>query len=87
MVTHQIFVENIKCDGCVANIKENLLQMKGVTGVEVYKNDHKVCISGIALEKLDLVNKLTDLGYPQKGGNNLFSKARSFVSCTVDKFS
>lgn len=87
MVTHQFFVENIKCDGCVANIKESLLQMKGVTAVEVDKNDHKVCVSGIALEKQDLVNRLAGLGYPQKGGNNLFSKARSFVTCTVDKFS
>lgn len=87
MVTYQIFVENIKCDGCVAKIKENLLPMNGVTAVEVYKDEHKVCVSGIAIEKQDLVNKLTDLGYPQKGGNNLFSKARSFVTCTMEKFS
>lgn len=87
MVTHQIFVENIKCEGCVANIKENLQQIKGVTAVEVYRGEQKVCVSGIALEKQELVKKLAALGYPEKGGNNFFSKARSLVTCTVDKFS
>lgn len=87
MVIHRIFVENIKCDGCVANIKENLQQMKGVTAVEVYKQEHKVCVSGITLEKQELVKKLSDLGYPEKGSNNLFSKVKSFATCTIDKFS
>ena len=87
MVTYQIFVENIKCNGCVANIKEGLLPMKGVIAVEVYKNEYKVCVTGIALEKQDLVDKLAALGYPEKGGNNLVSKARSFVTCTIEKFS
>ncbi len=87
MVTHQIFVENIKCDGCVASIKENLQQMKGVTAVEVYKGEQKVCVSGITLEKQELVKKLAELGYPEKGENNFFSKAKSFVTCTVEKFS
>ena len=87
MVTHQIFVENIKCEGCVVNIKEHLQQIKGVTAVEVYKDEQKVCVSGIALEKQELVKKLAALGYPEKGANNFFSKARSLVTCTVDKFS
>jgi copper chaperone CopZ len=87
MVTHQIFAENIKCDGCVASIKEGLFKMKGVIAVEVDKAIHKVCVTGIALEKKDLVDKLSSLGYPEKGGNNIFSKARSFVACTMEKLS
>lgn len=86
MVTHRIFAENIKCDGCIANIKEGLLQMKGVMAVDVFKEEGKVCITGIALEKQELINKLSSLGYPEKGGNNLFSRAKSFVTCKMDKF-
>ena len=87
MVTHQIFVENIKCNGCIVNIKEGLLSMKGVIAVEVYKNEYKVCVTGIALEKQDLIDKLANLGYPKMGVNNLLSKAKSFVTCTMDRFS
>lgn len=86
MVTHQVFAENIKCDGCVDKIKEGLLQMKGVIAVDVFKEEGKVCITGIALEKQKIINKLSALGYPEKGGNNLFSRARSFVTCKMDKF-
>ena len=87
MITHQIFAENIKCNGCIEIIKEGLLTMKGVIAVEVDKDTQKVCVTGIMLEKKDLVDTLSSLGYPEKGHNNLFSKARSFVTCTLDKIS
>ena len=87
MTTHQIFVENIKCEGCMNSIKTALLKNKGVTAVEIHKVDDKVCVTGIAIEKESMVSQLLSLGYPEKGNNSLLSKARSFVSCAVGNMS
>ncbi|MBU7571681.1 MAG: heavy-metal-associated domain-containing protein [Flavobacterium sp.] len=86
MTTHQIFVENIKCGGCMNSIKTALLKLRGVTAVEIFKDEDKVCVSGIAVEKDTLIAKLSSLGYPEKGNNNFISKAKSFVSCAVGKY-
>ncbi len=86
MTTHQIFVENIKCAGCMNTIKTALLKLKGVTAVEIFKEEDKVCVSGIAVEKEMVLAKLSSLGYPQKGNNNLLNKAKSFVSCAVGRY-
>jgi copper chaperone CopZ len=86
MTTHQIFVENIKCGGCMNSIKTALLKLSGVTAVEIFKEEDKVCVSGIAVEKDTLIAKLSSLGYPEKGNNNFISQAKSFVSCAVGKY-
>lgn len=87
MISHQIMAENIKCDGCVAKIKEAIMPLQGVTAVEVSKEEGKVCISGIAIEKKDMVKKLAELGYPEKGHNGFISKAKSYLTCQMEKFS
>ena len=67
-------------------IKTALLKLKGVTAVEIFKEEDKVCVSGIAVEKEVVLAKLSSLGYPQKGNNNLLNKAKSFVSCAVGRY-
>ena len=86
MTTHQIFVENIICSGCMNSIKTALLKSKGVTAVEIYKEEDKVCVTGIAIDRERLVSQLSSLGYPEKGNNSLLSKAKSLVSCAVGNF-
>jgi copper chaperone len=86
MTTHQIFVENIKCGGCMNSIKTALLKLSGVMAVEIFKDEDKVCVSGITVEKEKVVTKLSSLGYPEKGNNNFLSKAKSYVSCAVGKY-
>ena len=68
------------------SIKTALLKLRGVTAVEIFKDEDKVCVSGIAVEKEVVLAKLSSLGYPQKGNNNLISKAKSFVSCAVGRY-
>ena len=87
MTTHQIFVENIKCNGCINSIKVALLKNKGVTAVEIHKEEDKVCVTGIGIERENFVKQLASLGYPEKGNNSLLSKAKSFVSCAVGNMS
>jgi copper chaperone len=86
MTTHQIFVENINGAGCMNTIKSAMLKLKGVTAVEILKDEDKVCVSGIAVEKEVVLAKLSSLGYPQKGSNTLMNKAKSFVSCAVGRY-
>ena len=86
MITFQIFVENIKCGGCINSIKTALLKLKGVISVEVDKTADQISVTGIAIERIELVMKLAALGYPEKGNNNLISKAKSFVSCAVGRY-
>lgn len=85
MTTHQIFVENIKCDGCVSNIKSALQKIKGVVNVDVYKDKELVCVSGVALERQEMTAALSELGYPEKGNNSFFSKAKTYLRCAVGK--
>ena len=68
------------------SIKTALLKLRGVTAVEIFKDQDKVCVSGIAVEKETVVAKLSSLGYPEKGNNNFLSKAKSYISCAVGPY-
>ncbi len=86
MVTHQIHSLNIKCDGCVNTIQTELKKVNGVSGVIVSKTDGIVNVSGVAIDREQIVSKLHDIGYPEIGHNDFMSKAKSFITCTIDKF-
>lgn len=83
--TETLFVENIKCGGCMKSIKEALKKMVGIQEVEVYKEEEKVCIMGIGINRALLIEKLAAMGYPEKGNNTLMSKAKSYISCAAGK--
>jgi copper chaperone CopZ len=83
LTTHQVIVDNIKCEGCINTIKNNLFKLRGVTSVQVYKDSNKVCITGVAIDREEMISKLAALGYPEKGSNNIFRRAKSYVSCAV----
>jgi copper chaperone CopZ len=87
MTTLKIFVENIKYIGCINSIKTSLLKIKGVIDVNIFKGENKICITGVAVEREEMVTKLAFLGYPEKGNNSLFSKAESFISCVMGRVS
>ena len=87
MTSHQIFVENIKCRGSITSIKTALQKMKGVNAVEIFEGISKVCIIGVAIGREEMITKLASLGYPQKGGNSLLYRAKSFVNCWAGRIS
>jgi hypothetical protein len=51
--------------------------------VQVFKELNKVCITGVAIDREDMIGKLAALGYPETGNNNLFRRAKSYVSCAA----
>lgn len=66
METVELKLKNIKCDGCVANIKEALAAFNNIETVSVNKETGKVSIAGTSLQKKVLVDKLSAIGYPEK---------------------
>lgn len=84
MITHNIEVGNIKCGGCVNSIKTALLKLDGVQNVQIDKDAEIVTINGTA-DKNILVQELSKMGYPEKGNNDLFKRASSYLSCAIGK--
>jgi copper chaperone CopZ len=82
----QFEVENIKCGGCMNSIKTALLKLDGVTEVSIDKEIDTVTVTG-TINREDVVNKLNDLGYPEKGNNTLIRKAKSYVNCAIGRMS
>lgn len=83
LTTHQVIVDNIKCDGCINTIKNTLFKLRGVTSVQVFQELNKVCISGVAIDREEMISELAALGYPERGNNNIFQRAKSYVSCAI----
>lgn len=78
-----ITIQNLKCGGCATTIKNKVQQLEGVDAVEVDDVEGTVTVS--YLEKdvvLEVKRKLSALGYPEVDTkNDLFTQAKSFVSC------
>lgn len=85
METLEIFVENIKCGGCINGIKNALSAFPGVKSVEIILDEEKVIIQGDRLEKSVFVTKMDGMGYPEKGNNTFLKEAKSYVSCAIGK--
>src|SRR5690606_41415648 len=66
---HTIEVENIKCGGCMNSIKTALQQMEGVQEVNIDKDTETVTIESDS-DIEPFIQKLNDLGYPQKGNRS-----------------
>jgi copper chaperone CopZ len=80
----QFEVENIKCGGCRNSIKTALLKIDGVNGVDINKEIDIVLVTG-EVNRILIVDKLNDLGYPEKGNNTLVRKAKSYVNCAIGR--
>jgi len=87
MKTQEIFVENIKCGGCMTSIKQALEKIKGIAKVEIDKEEEKISLKGDKYKLREVIDSLNKMGYPQKGNNTLFKQAKSYVSCAIGKMS
>jgi copper chaperone CopZ len=87
MKTQEIFVENIKCGGCMTSIKQALEKIKGIAKVEIDKEEEKISLTGDHYKLSEVIDSLNFMGYPQRGDNTLFKQAKSYVSCAIGKMS
>ncbi len=66
-------------------IKSSLLTLHGVSAVNIIESEHKVCVSGIAIGREELLQQLRKIGYPEMGKNNILSRAKAFIICQLRK--
>jgi copper chaperone len=85
METLEIFVENIKCGGCMSGIKKAIGEFPGVKSVDINLEEEKITIQGKHLDRESYVKKMDDMGYPEKGNNTFLKEAKSYVSCAIGK--
>lgn len=79
-------VENIKCNGCMTTISNALLKINDVEHVAINEDLETITIDG-TIDREKVLQKLADLGYPEKGHNSIISKTKSYVSCAIGKIS
>jgi len=65
MQTEDFQVQNVKCGGCAANIQNGLAELNGIDKIDVDIESGHVTVSGEGLDRQQLVEKLTGLGYPE----------------------
>ena len=86
-----IEVENIKCGGCANSIRKQLLKDEAVTGVSVDVDEQTITVEAPSEMLISLIEKLHDMGYPERGTAHGFdaakTKAKSFVSCAIGRMS
>ena len=87
MKTQEIFIENIKCGGCMTSIKQALEKIKGIAKVEIDKEEEKISLTGDHYKLSELIDSLNFMGYPERGDNTIFKQAKSYVSCAIGKMS
>lgn len=84
-----IVVQNLKCGGCAATIKNKISELKGIENVAVNEEEGTVAFTypkeNVLLE---VKQKLAALGYPEMDAqNSLLTQAKSFVSCAAGRMS
>ena len=84
-----IIVQNLKCGGCASTITSKLSKIDNISDLKIDINDSKVSYNySNDAGALAVKDKLKALGYPSiEDTNSLTSKAKSFVSCAIGKFS
>jgi copper chaperone len=85
----RIEVENVKCGGCANSIRKGLLDVAGVSGVDVDIETGVVEVRADEALRADITRRLASMGYPETGSvqglQSAGAKAKSFVSCAVGR--
>ena len=84
-------IDNLKCGGCEKTVLKGLNALDGVTDVSVDHELQMVSLQADPALRASIVEKLQDMGYPEKGSIEGFeagvSNIKSYVSCAIGKMS
>ena len=84
-------INNLKCGGCEKTVLKGLNALDGVTDVSVDHELQMVSLHADPAMRAAIVEKLQDMGYPEKGSIEGFeagvSNIKSYVSCAIGKMS
>jgi copper chaperone len=81
-------VNNLKCGGCAATIRNNLINLEHIKEVVVNPATSSVTLTHNHPIDNDIVREvMAKIGYPLVGDDNsILQKAKSYVSCAVGRF-
>lgn len=84
-----LYLQNLKCNGCAKTIINKLNTLKGISSVVVNVEESSVSFEYLQESNLESAKTiLMQNGYPEVGiENSITTKAKSFVSCAVGKMS
>lgn len=85
-MTHNLYVENIKCSGCAHSIETSLSKVKGVhqVTVDIAQGSIKLDMDEVNTLKA-VIEKLHHMGYPLPGKGSGMTTATSYISCLIGK--
>lgn len=88
-MSYVISVENIKCGGCAASIRNRLIDGGLAQAVEVDVEQGRVEIDGNPEWQNQVRVELASMGYPEVGSvegiRAATARAKSFVSCAIGR--
>ncbi|MFO8156399.1 MAG: heavy-metal-associated domain-containing protein [Pseudomonadota bacterium] len=64
-MSEEFTVQNVKCNGCAAIIRDNVGERPEVESVEVDVDNGHVTINGSGLDRAAIASQLAELGYPE----------------------
>lgn len=67
MSSLELQVDNVKCGGCAATIREGLLTLAGIDEVTVVIESGSVTITGEGYDQAKIHAKLDEIGFPVRG--------------------
>jgi copper chaperone CopZ len=86
MNTEIIQIENLKCGGCAAAIKNGIEKLDVGNEVQVDLEGATVTVNNAGnLDRNTLIKTLTKMGYPESGTGTTMQKMKSYVSCAVGR--
>lgn len=87
METISYKIQNLKCGGCVNQIKQKLKEIEGISTLSLNVDRSIICFAYEHLNVLESVkNKLRDMGYPiDNETNTIREKTQSYVSCMIGR--
>jgi copper chaperone CopZ len=86
MKTENITIANLKCHGCAATIRKELMELNGVKDVSVDMDHDVVTVVSDGTDRKVLTAKLYSLGYPEATEENgLLLQLKSYGSCVVGR--
>lgn len=87
MKNAQLKIQNLKCGGCEAQIKNQLEKIGSISNLVVDVDNGTIEFKYESIEAINLVKmKLKQMGYPLEGTENtLGNQAKSYVSCLIGR--
>ena len=88
MKSHSFFVENLKCNGCANTVRKEVSKFSSVSKVLVEPDQSLIVIEldDTQNELEQIMKRLAKIGYPERGtDNNVFTEAKSYVSCAIGR--